>query len=90
MHNATLIFSATRLYLIAIKKKAFEDDDFVVKQGENFLEQSCGPPIHITGKTESLERLSRADAHIFIRCFYLAGNSVGCGLKTAGNSITIS
>ena len=32
MHNATLIFKATGLYFIAIKEKAFQDDDFAGKQ----------------------------------------------------------
>lgn len=54
------------------------------------MEQLCKPPLHGTAKTEILAGLSCADAHLFIRCFYLTGNSVGRRIKTAGNSITIS
>ena len=43
-----------------------------------------------TAKPECLERLSCADAHIYICCIYPAGNGVGRRLETAGHSITIS
>ena len=55
MHNATLIFRATRFYLIAIKKKAFEDDEFAVKQ-EKFYGALMRAAMLLYGKNAGFRR----------------------------------